>query len=216
MTSSGSAEADLAVGARPRLGALDEVQPLRRREEQAGDEPQPRVLRAQVEQALLGVEAEVDRRGHRVGVLGGELGGVGLVVGGPDDELGVRGAGGDAGAGVGLLGLVLEELDGRARVGLVGLALDDPKRPRAPRQDVQAPVVHALEDLGDLAGAADVAQRALGGPDDPELRVALQQLLEHRLVARLEDVQRDELVGQRDERQREQREVAHRPVGHRG
>ena len=92
------AEADLAVGARPRLRALDEVQPLDRGAEQAGDEAHARVLGAQVEQALLGVEAEVDRRRHRVGGLVGELVGIGLVVGRLDDELGVGGAGGLGGA----------------------------------------------------------------------------------------------------------------------
>ena len=44
---------------------------------------------------------------------------------------------------------------------------------------------------------------------------SLEALGDHRLVALLEDVQRHELVGQRDETQREEREVAHLVVRHR-
>ena len=39
-----SAEADLAVGSRPRLGAVDEVQPLGRRAKQAGDAARSRAF----------------------------------------------------------------------------------------------------------------------------------------------------------------------------
>jgi hypothetical protein len=42
----------------------------------------------------------------------------------------------------------------------------------------------------------------------------LQALGDHRAIARLEDVQRDHLVGERDGAQREEREVAHDSVGH--
>ena len=100
-----------------------------------------------------------------------------------------------------------------AEVVLLG---DDPKRPGAARQDVEPPVLHPLDDLRDLARAADVPQAHLRRPDDAEFRVALQALGEHRAVARLEDVQRDELVRQRDEAQREDREVADGAIGHPG
>ena len=54
------------------------------------------------------------------------------------------------------------------------------------------------------------------GPHDAELRAALQALADHRAVALLEDVQRHELVGERDDAEREEREVAHDAVGHPG
>jgi hypothetical protein len=115
---------------------------------------------------------------------------------------------------VALLLLVGEELDGAGGVGEVVVLGDHPQRARAAGEDVQAPVVHALEHLGDLHRAADRPQPVLGGPHDPELALALQALADHRQVARLEDVQRHELVGQRYEAQREQREVADDAVGH--
>ena len=58
------------------------------------------------------------------------------------------------------------------------------------------------------------AQALVVGPHDPELRAALQALADHRAIALLEDVQRDELVGERDDAEREEREVAHDAVGH--
>src|SRR5215210_4634020 len=64
---SSAREVDLAVRARAGLRALDEVQPPHRGAEQPRDELHPRRLRADVEQALLGVEAELDGRGHLVG-----------------------------------------------------------------------------------------------------------------------------------------------------
>ena len=71
-----------------------------------------------------------------------------------------------------------------------------------------------VEDLGDLACAPDPLALFLVLPDDPELRLALEALPDHGLVARLEDVQRDELVGERDDPQWEQREVPDEPIRH--
>src|SRR3954465_7787830 len=63
-------EVDLAVRARLGLSAVDEVQALDRRPAQASDELHARGLRAQVEQALLGVEPELHGGGHLVGAHG--------------------------------------------------------------------------------------------------------------------------------------------------
>ncbi len=52
-------------------------------------------------------------------------------------------------------------------------------------------------------------------PHDPELRAALEALADHRAIALLEDVQRDQLVGERDDAEREEREVGHDAIGHR-
>ena len=53
-----------------------------------------------------------------------------------------------------------------------------------------------------------VAQPVVGDPDDPELALLLEHARDHRLVALLEDVQRDQLGRERHQSQREQREVA--------
>ena len=100
-----------------------------------------------------------------------------------------------------------EELDDAGRVGELVLARLDPERPRAAGDEVEPPVGHPLEHLGDLARAADRPQPVVGEPDDPELRLLLQAARDHRLVALLEDVQRDQLARQGDEPEREQRKV---------
>ena len=56
----------------------------------------------------------------------------------------------------------------------------------------------ALEHLGDLAGATDRLEAVVADPDDPELRLPLEHP-DHRLVALLEDVERDELGREGDE-----------------
>ena len=78
----------------------------------------------------------------------------------------------------------------------------------------EEPDPEALEDVLDLAGAADRLRAGLGQPDDAELAVVLEQLVEHDPVALLEDVQRHELVGERDEGEGKQRKVTHGPIGH--
>ena len=109
--------------------------------------------------------------------------------------------------GVGLLGLVVEPLDSAGRVGPVVVGLDQPEGARPAREDVHAPVLVALEHLGDLARAADLAQAILRGPDDPELRSGVEALGHHRAIARLEDVQWHGLGRERDDPQREERKV---------
>ena len=139
---------------------------------------------------------------------------VGRVVGRLLDQLGVggvrrrRGLRGDRGV------LVDEELDRPGRVGEVVLARVDAERARPARDEVEAAVGHPLEHLGDLAGAADVAQPVVGDPHDPELALLLEHARDHRLVALLEDVQRDQLGRERHQSQREQRKVANQLHAH--
>ena len=96
----------------------------------------------------------------------------------------------------------------------MALALDDPERAGPAGEEVHPSVLHPLEHLLDLAGAANLAQAVVGEPDDSELPVERQALVHHRLVALLEDVQRDDLFRQRDEPEREQRKVAYEAVRH--
>src|SRR3954471_5267874 len=63
----GSVEADLAVGLRPRLRALDEVQAAHRAAQEAQQQLQAGLLGPQLEQALLGVEPELHGRRHLIG-----------------------------------------------------------------------------------------------------------------------------------------------------
>ncbi len=72
-------------------------------------------------------------------------------------------------------------------------------------EDVHAAVLELLEHLLDDRGAADRAGAVVGAEDDPEGDVLVQTVLDHRLVAVLEDVQRDLLGGQQYQRQFEDR-----------
>ena len=112
----------------------------------------------------LASQPEVDGGRHLVGGQRRELVGVGLVVGGLRHELAVGLVRGGPRLGVGALGLVGQELDGAGRIGEVVVLVDDPERSRAAREDVHAPVVHALEDLGDLHRAAHGAQALVVAP----------------------------------------------------
>ena len=67
-----------------------------------------------------------------------------------------------------------------------------------------------LQQLGHAGGAADLAQAAVGHPEDPELGLALEALADHQLVALLEDVERDDFLGQENEPQREKRKAIDR------
>ena len=105
-----------------------------------------------------------------------------------------------AASGSTVLVAVVEELD-RRRPGTASsswrASIRNGRVPRATR--LMPAVGHPLEHLGDLARAADRAQPVVGEPDDPELRLLLEAARDHRLVALLEDVQRDQLARQRDE-----------------
>src|SRR4029079_12022135 len=130
----------------------------------------------QVEQALFGVEPEVDGRRHVVRGHLGELFGVRLVVGRLLDELTV-----DIARRVHVrlrrvLDQVVEPFDRRRRVGEIVLLLDDAKRPGLGREDVYARVAQRLADGRDLDRAADRPDLSLAGPDDPELALGLQAL----------------------------------------
>jgi len=123
------------------------------------------------------------------------------------DEVRVGDVRAGGGLRVGDLVAVVEELNGARRVRQILLAPLDPEHPRPAREEVDAPVRQPLEHLGDLAGAADRSQPVLGQPHDPELGLLVEALPDHRLVALLEDVQRDQLTRKRDEPQWKQRKV---------
>ena len=98
--------------------------------------------------------------------------------------------------------------------------IDIVEKPRAARDDVQATVLEAVEDVLDLTRAADRLELVLGEPHDPELPLAgalgrLQAVLDHAEVAILEDVQRDALARQSDDPEGEQWEAAHGLLAHR-
>ena len=94
-------------------------------------------------------------------------------------------------------------------------ALVDAQRPGAPGQQVHPAVLHPLEHPLDYAGTPHLPQAVVRQPHDPELLLLLQALVHHRLVALLEDVQRNELAGKRHDRERKQREVANELIRHR-
>ena len=121
-------------------------------------------LGAQVEQALLGLEPELDGRRHLVGRHRADLVGVRRAVGRLLDELGVDRVRLGRGVGVGLLLAVVEELDDAGRIGELLLARLDPEHARAARDEVEPAVGHPLEHLGDLARAADRPQPVVGRP----------------------------------------------------
>ena len=203
-----------AVGARPRLGAVDEVQALDRGAEQPRDQPQPGVLRAQVEQSLLGVEPEVDGRRHRVRAHLGELVGLGLAVGGALDEIAV--------------GLVRGRRKARGRPPRRGRRRTRRRPPdRRGGLGARAPGTAACPRASRFMRPSSIcsstcsishAQPISRSPSSashriPNSRSSSDALVHHRLVALLEDVQRDQLVGERDEPEREQREFADDPSG---
>src|SRR5436190_12254442 len=84
---------------------------------------------------------------------------------------------------------------------------------RALDQDVHPPVVEALDHALNPGRATDVAQSLIRQPHDPEFAVAFEALADHQLVARLEDVQRHELLWQQHEAEWKQREAL-QYVGH--
>ena len=100
--------------------------------------------------------------------------------------------------------LVAEQLDVARGVGELVAPAEQAEGGRALREDVQAPVVRALEHARDRGGTADLAQAGAREPHDAELASGGEALADHRLVALLEDVKRDELVRQKDEPEREE------------
>src|SRR6516162_2937449 len=208
-----SAEADLAVGARARLRALDQLQALDRGAQQKREEAQAGVLRAQLQQLLLGVGSELDGGGHAVGVQLVKLALRQALVGGLLDQLLVEPMGGARGLRVGVLVLLEEELDDPGRVGEIVLTLDQAEGPLTASVDVEPPVAHPLEHLLDVARAPDRLELLIGKPDDAELPLrragpGAQALLDHSPVAILEDVQGNALRWQRHDPEREQRKAS--------
>ena len=88
------------------------------------------------------------------------------------------------------------------------MAVEDAERTLAGDDDVQAPVVEALGDLGDPGLAADSPRPDVRvAEDDPERLALVEAVADHRLVALLEDVERHELTGQQHQRQLEDRDL---------
>ena len=174
-----SAEVDLAVRARASLRALDEVQPLDRGAEQPRDEPQARVLRAQVEQALLGVEPEVDRRRHLVGASSSASSlGVGLVVGRLLDELARRRRARRAASGSRRAPRRGRRGTRRRRPGRAGRpARSTMRNGRVPRARRFMRPSGMRSSTSAISHAQPiVAQPVVGQPDDPELALLLEAL----------------------------------------
>src|SRR5207248_6673123 len=201
-------ERTLAVGRGAGRGAVAERHPPRARTEGTGDRRRGRVPGAQIEEALLGLEPEVDRPRHVIGAHDLELLALGPIVRRLLDQAGVGLVRGLEEVRVDGLVAVLEELDLARRVGQRVLALEHSERPGPAGEDVHTAVLRALEHLGDLAGAADRPKPVVGEPHDPELRLGVEAVADHGLVALLEDVERHDLGRQRHHRQREEGEVA--------
>jgi hypothetical protein len=103
--------------------------------------------------------------------------------------------------------VVLQELDVPRRVVHVVDPPREAKRPRAAHEDVHPPVLRPLEQLVDPRTAADLLEALVAHPQDPELRLPLEALPDHGLVALLEDVQGHHFSRQQDQPEREQREA---------
>ena len=88
--------------------------------------------------------------------------------------------------------------------------LEEPEALAALDDDVHRSVVERLDDRSDARTRPDLVHRAVaGGEHEPELAVRLEALADQLAVARLEDVERDPLGGDEDDRQREKAELGH-------
>ena len=90
---------------RARRGRAARARPAAEREQ-----AQARVLGAELEQFLLGLDRELDRRGHLVGVEALELRRLELAIGRLAHELAIELSRGRRRAGVARLGIVVQEL----------------------------------------------------------------------------------------------------------
>src|SRR3954469_15270159 len=162
-------EANLAVSACTLGGEVGVLQALHRRLEELAEPLQPAPLRTQLEQSLLGLEVEVERGGHAVGVELGEVVFARSRVGHLLDEVGVA----VAGLAAGLLGvavvLLVQQLHVAGGVGHVVDAAHEQKGPRPLYEDVHPAVLHPLEQLRHPRRAAGVLEFVVGEPDDAEL-----------------------------------------------
>ena len=88
--------------------------------------------------------------------------------------------------------------------------LEQPETLASLDDDVHAAVLEGLEHAGDPRARPDLVHGAVAGREhEPELPVRVEALLHELPVARLEDVQRDPLGREQDDRQREQAELSH-------
>jgi len=83
----------------------------------------------------------------------------------------------------------------------------------ADHDDVQAPVVEALEDRRDGGARPGLADAGLVRVDEPELEVLLDALADQLAVTRLENVQGNLLRRQEHDPEREEPDLRHRPKG---
>src|SRR5439155_12447969 len=167
------------------------------------------LLRAELEQSLLKLGIDLDARRHLVGAQRGERARFRPLVGDPLEQVRVALARFFTDEPLDVLGSVLQELDLAGRVHEVLLALQQLERVSPAHEDVHAAVLGALEYLGDLRRAADFLQAVVGEPDDPELAVLLEAPGDHRFVAVLEDVERNDLARKQHDRQRKERKGAY-------
>src|ERR687898_322197 len=179
--------------------------------------PHPLVLGAQLEQPLLGVGGQLDPAGELVGPLVADWLGLVLLLGDLLQQLGERRPRAPRGLGVVRLGLFLDvdQLDLPDReLGRVS-AVQHAERRLPGDHDVHAPVVEALEHVGDPGGAPHVPRTAcVVAKHDPDRIAAVERAPDHALVALLEDVQRHELAGKKHDRQLEDGELAGPLCGH--
>ena len=79
--------------------------------------------------------------------------------------------------------------------------LEEPEAAAALDDDVHAPVVERLDQRRNAGARPDLVHRAVaGGEQEPELAVRLEAFANEFVVARLEDVQRDPLGRDEDDR----------------
>ena len=187
---------------------------LMRGAEQPRDQPQARVLRAQVEQPLLGVEPEVDGRRHLVGASSRASSlGVGRAVGRLLDELGVgvvRAA--SAARRRAASSRSLEELD-RRRPGRGGRpARSTMRNGRVPRVRMFIRPSSMRSSTSVISHAQPIgAQPVVGQPDDPELALRARGTRRSSSCSAPRRCAAGRPRRQRDEPEREEREVAHEP-----
>src|SRR5215210_800583 len=196
----------MAVSARLLGNAGGGLDPLQRLGEQALELLQAGRLRTQLEQCLLGGRRDLERRGHAVGAEPGERLGFRARVRDPLDEVRIAGARTRERVLVDR-GIVVEQLDVARGVGEVADAALEPEWGGSFYEDVEAAVLEPLEHLGDARRAADVLQRVLCEPYDPELALLLEALPDHQLVALLEDVERNHLARQQHKAEGKQRKA---------
>ena len=205
---------------RPRAVPLRAVAELARRDqrnprvvEQLGDEVEPLLLDAELEQLLLRLRRQLDlcrelerelrRRLVRVvGVGAGERG-----------ERAERSGRAKRGLGIDVAGIVFDLADLRGHERAPARESLDPEAQAALDENGQPPVVEPLEHFRDRRARPDLANPVLVGVHEPELLVRIEALADQLLIARLEDVQRHPLGREQDDAEREEADLRHRPKG---